>query len=306
MTIPVALVGIGKIARDQHVPAIAADPEFELVATVSRHGRVEGVPGFPDIESFLADGPPAAVSLCVPPLARTDMALEALAAGRDVMLEKPTAATLGEVEAMAEAARASGATLFATWHSREAPGVAAARDWLAGRRVEAASIVWKEDVRRWHPGQAWIWEPAGFGVFDPGINALSIMTAILPGPFRVEEATLVYPENRQTPVAVEARLRGAAGFPVKVELDWLQQGPQTWDIAVETDAGRLVLSEGGARLSVDGAERMREPEREYPRLYRRFAELVAARQSDVDASPLRIVADAFLVGRRETTEPFFD
>lgn len=306
MTIPIALVGIGKIARDQHVPAIAADPDFELVAPVSRHGRVDGVPGFPDIESFLADGPVAAVSLCVPPLARTDMALKALAAGRDVMLEKPTAATLGEVEAMCDAARAVGATLFATWHSREAPGVAEAQSWLVGRRVRSASIVWKEDVRRWHPGQAWIWEPAGFGVFDPGINALSILTRILPGAFRVEGATLVFPENRQTPIAARVRLSGETGFPVDIDLDWLQQGPQTWDIVVETDAGRLVLSEGGARLSIAGTERMPEPEREYPRLYRRFAELVAARQSDVDASPLRIVADAFLMGRRETTEPFLD
>jgi len=306
MTIPLALVGIGKIAQDQHVPAIAADPDFELVAAVSRHGGVAGVPRFPDIDAFLAEGPAAAVSLCVPPSVRTGIALKALAAGRDVMLEKPTAATLGEVEAMADAARASGATLFATWHSREAPGVEPARAWLAGRAVIAASIVWKEDVRRWHPGQAWIWEPAGFGVFDPGINALSILTAILPGAFRVEAATLVYPENRQTPIAAGVRLRGAAGYPVAVELDWLQQGPQTWDIVVETDAGRLTLAQGGAVAAIDGVELVSEPEAEYPRLYRRFAGLVRARASDVDASPLRIVADALLVGRREIGPPFLD
>jgi hypothetical protein len=41
-------------------------------------------------------------------------------------------------------------------------------------------IVWHEDVRKWHPGQQWIWEPGGFGVFDPGINALSIATRIFP------------------------------------------------------------------------------------------------------------------------------
>jgi predicted dehydrogenase len=306
MTIPIALVGIGKIARDQHVPAIAADPDFRLVATVSRHASIDGVPQFPDIDAFLAEGPAAAVSLCVPPAVRTGMALKALAAGRDVMLEKPTAATLGEVEAMLDAARASGATLFATWHSREAPAVEAARAWLAGRTVSAAAIVWKEDVRRWHPGQAWIWEPAGFGVFDPGINALSILTAILPGAFRVEAARLVYPENRQTPVAAELRLRGAPGYPVAVDLDWLQQGPQTWDIAIETDAGRLTLAQGGAVAAIDGVELVREPEAEYPRLYRRFAALVRSRASDVDASPLRIVADAFLIGRREVGSPFFD
>ncbi len=32
----IALVGIGKIATDQHVPALAASDEWRLAATVSR------------------------------------------------------------------------------------------------------------------------------------------------------------------------------------------------------------------------------------------------------------------------------
>ncbi len=301
-----ALVGIGKIARAQHLPAIAADGDFRLVAAVSRHETVDGVPNFTDLDRFLAEGPPAAVALCVPPKVRTVMALKALAAGRDVLLEKPPAATLGEVEQMLDAARASGACLFATWHLRFAPAVAPAREWLAGRDVRSARIVWKEDVRRWHPGQDWIWQPGGFGVFDTGINALSILTEILPGPFRLTRATLVVPENCETPIAAELAMTGAAGYPVAVEFDWRQQGAESWDIVVETDGGRLKLSEGGAAMRIDGAEVVRAPEREYPEIYRRFAALLRARESDVDASPLRIVADAFLLGRRETTEPFRD
>jgi predicted dehydrogenase len=303
---PVAIVGVGKIARDQHLPAIAADRDFELVAAVSRHATIDGVPNFPDLDAFLAEGPEAAVALCVPPSVRTAMALAALAAGRDVLLEKPPAATLGEVEAMLAAAASAGRVLFATWHSRFAHAVAPAAAWLDGRAVRSARIAWKEDVRRWHPGQAWIWEPAGFGVFDPGINALSILTAILPGAFTVREATLTFPENRATPIAATLAMTGAGGFPVAVELDWRQQGPQTWDIAVETDAGRLELKDGGARMLVDGAEAARGPDREYPAIYRRFAGLLARRESDVDPSPLRICADAFLVARRAVTEPFFD
>ena len=168
------------------------------------------------------------------------------------------------------------------------------------------SIVWKEDVRRWHPNQAWIWEAAGFGVFDPGINALSILTEILPGPFLVRSARLVEPANRATPIAAVLAMTGAGGYPVAVELDWRQEGPQTWDITVETDGGRLALGSGGAELRIDGVERTRAPEREYPEIYRRFAGLLRARESDVDARPLRIVADAFLIGARETTDAFYD
>jgi predicted dehydrogenase len=306
MPYPIAIVGIGKIARDQHLPAIGADPDFARVAGVSRHGSIDGVPHFTDLDGFLADGPEAAVALCVPPGVRTTMALQALAAGRDVLLEKPPAATLGEVEAMVAAASAANRVLFATWHSRFAHAVAPAKAWLAGRAVGSAHISWKEDVRRWHPGQAWIWEPAGFGVFDPGINALSILTEILPVPFMLREATLSFPENRDTPIAATLAMSGGRGFPVTVDLDWRQEGPQTWDITVETDDGRLELKEGGARMLVDGVETTRGPDREYPNIYRRFAGLLARRESDVDASPLRICADAFLLGRRVVTDPFLD
>src|SRR3546814_4182786 len=88
------------------------------------------------------------------------------------MLEKPPGATLSEVHALEALARKQGRTLFATWHSREAAAVEPARALLATRKIRSVRVEWKEDVRHWHPGQAWIWEPGGLGVFDPGINAL--------------------------------------------------------------------------------------------------------------------------------------
>ena len=39
----IALVGIGKIARDQHLPALQASDDWDLAATVSRSGAIEGV-----------------------------------------------------------------------------------------------------------------------------------------------------------------------------------------------------------------------------------------------------------------------
>ena len=56
---PVALVGVGKIARDQHIPAIATDPDFALVAGVSRHATIEGVPNFRIDEVWSTKGVPA-------------------------------------------------------------------------------------------------------------------------------------------------------------------------------------------------------------------------------------------------------
>ena len=176
----IALVGIGKIARDQHVPALAADPNWELAATVSRSGTVDGVQSFTDFADMLAARPDiGVVSLCLPPQPRLAYAQAALQAGRHLMLEKPPGQTLAEVHGLTALAQSMGKTLFATWHSRMAHGVPAAKAWLAGKTISRAHITWREDVRKWHPGQDWVFEPGGMGVFDPGINALSIMTEIV-------------------------------------------------------------------------------------------------------------------------------
>ncbi len=305
--INLAIVGIGKIVRDQHLPAVAGNPDFRLVAAASRNGRVEGIDNFGTIEEMLAAMPSIhAVSLCMPPQYRYAAAVKALEAGKHVFLEKPPGATLSEVEDLAARAAASGVSLFASWHSRYAPAVEATRQFLAATRIGAMRVAWKEDVRQWHPGQDWIWQPGGLGVFDPGINALSIVTRILPRPVFATEATLEFPDNRAAPIAATIRFTDAEGLDLVAEFDWRQTGRQTWDIVVETDAGEVLLSEGGAKLAVDGRLVHAEPEQEYPMLYRRFAELVRAGHSDVDLAPLRHVADAFMLGRRKVVEAFHD
>lgn len=300
-----ALVGIGKIARDQHLPAIAAEAGFELAAAVSRNGRVEGVPNFTDIAALIESGPAIdAVSLCTPPVGRHRIAAQALSAGWHVMLEKPPGATLSEVHQLEGLAAGAGRSLFATWHSRHAAGVDAAGAWLADKQVRRVEIVWREDIRVWHPGQEWILAAGGLGVFDPGINALSIVTAILPGPLRLAEAKLVFPAGRGAPIAATLDMVHDEAAAVSADFDFRQTGPQSWDITIETDAGTLKLSDGGARLWIDGQEQPDDGIGEYPALYRRFAELIAAGNSDCDLRPMTLVTDAFLLGERTETEPF--
>ncbi len=302
--IRLAIVGIGKIARDQHVPAIAGDPRFQLVATADPHGSLPTVPGYPDLAAMRAALPDLqAVAICTPPGYRATIAAEAIDAGLAVLLEKPTAATLAEAEAIVARAAAAGTTLMTTWHSREAAAVGEARDWVAGRRVSTVAITWKEDIRRWHPGQEWILAENGFGVFDPGINALSILTAILPDPVTVETAHIAIPEGRAAPIA--ATLAMASGtVAISADFDFLQTGPQRWDMRIDTDRGTLLLSDGGASIAIDGETARTADNIEYPAIYARFAELVAAGASEVDLAPLHLVEDALAVATRETVAPF--
>jgi D-galactose 1-dehydrogenase len=142
-------------------------------------------------------------------------------------------------------------------------------------------------------------------VFDPGINALSILTRIVSQTLALTSADLSFPENCATPIAASLSLAGA-GFAAQVELDFLQTGIQTWSIDIETDSGRLVLSMGGTDLSIDGRTQPTPSIAEYPNLYERFAALVHSRQSDVDIAPLQLAADAFLCGRRIDVAPFVE
>lgn len=305
--IRLGIVGLGKIARDQHLGAIEATDGIELTAVASRNAKLDGVHCFHDIDAMLAsDIELDAISLCTPPQGRFAQAKAAIEAGKHVMLEKPPGATLSEVFALEKLAKAKGLSLFATWHSRGAAGVEPARALLAKRKIKSASVSWKEDVRHWHPGQAWIWEPGGLGVFDPGINALSIVTCIMPETFHLTHSDLTIPSNRAAPIAASLTFETASGLPIQAEFDWRQTGPQTWDIRVETEEGSVVLTHGGSRLIVDGEAQIVEEDREYRNLYRDFVALVSKSESDTDFSPLVHVADAFMLGRRIETEAFED
>lgn len=301
MRLKVGLLGIGKIARDQHIPALQANPAYHLAACASRNATVPGVPSFPDLDTLLGAMPDLhCISICTPPQVHFAAALASLRAGKHVMLEKPPAATTRQIALLAEEAARRGLTLFQTWHSRFAHGVDAAREWLRNRKLVSGRIIWKEDVHFWHPGQKWIWEPGGFGVFDPGINALSLLTTILPREVVVEGAKLEFPENQQAPIAAHLHLRTDDGVTIAAEFDFRQKGEQSWDIELETTAGSLKLSKGGAVLSIDGRELSAEEglAGEYPRLYQRFAELIANGKSEVDWRPFQLVADSFLIGER--------
>jgi D-galactose 1-dehydrogenase len=305
--IKIALVGLGKIARDQHIPALAAGDDFELIAVASPHHKSNELPNYPDLPALLQGEPHvSAVALCTPPQVRHDIARHALEKGLHVLLEKPPGVTVSEVIALADLAKQKGVALFASWHSRHASGVEPAREWLRERTIRHIKVTWKEDVRVWHPGQTWIWQAGGLGVFDPGINALSILTRIVPAPLGLHTAELSYPRNCATPIAASLTLRAAPGISVQAEFDFLQTGLQTWSIDVDTDAGQLCLSMGGKVLTIGGRPVHLAPAAEYPGLYARFAELVRGRRIDADIAPLQLVADAFLCGRRKEVDPFVE
>jgi D-galactose 1-dehydrogenase len=304
----IAVVGLGKIAMDQHLPCIAKNRDFKLVAGVSRSSSLEGVPCFKTLDDLIASKIEVdAVSLCAPPSVRLAMAQQAIDAGYHVLSEKPPTPTLGEMFAMIEHAAKAKRVLYAAWHSRYNKAVDEAKRLLAGKRVSRLKVTWREDVRHWHPDQEWIWQPGGFGVFDPGINALSIVTKIMPEPIYVESAVIEVPANRATPIAAQIAFKFADGRKAELnaDFDWRQTGEQTWDIEIGTADGQsLALRKGGSVLELDGQQAMQAPMEEYEMIYDRFAELLKAGRSEADATPLQLVCDCFMLGRPVVTDKF--
>lgn len=300
--IKIAIIGYGKIAEDQHVPSIRGNDRFQLVATSSRSGQgVEQT--FGDWRELIRQVQGLqAVAITTPPEPRFEIARECIAAGLHCLLEKPPAAGLSQIADLDCQAQAQGVTLFTTWHAQHHPTVDAAAKALAGKRIRSMEVLWHEDVHKWHPGQRWIWEPGGFGVFDPGINALSIATLLCPEPLLVRTSDLRMEKRGHQPEGVVLKLAtGGVEEGIGARFEWRYRGTEQWTIDLTTKKGtKIALSKGGAVLRVNDGPEQKAERGEYPNLYARFAHLVAAGESDVDVAPLRIVADALLAGEKVT------
>jgi D-galactose 1-dehydrogenase len=300
--IHIAVIGLGAISFRAHLPSIAAHPDFEIVASADPRPVATEIAGrqYRDYREMLAtERGIEAVAICTPPDVRCRIALDAIAAGKHVLLEKPPFPTLGELRLVQAAAERAGVTLMVSWHSRFGGAVERAREILRDEQVAGVEMVWKENASAIHAHKGWMWKTGGFGVFDFGINGISILTRILPMPLVVRAATLWIPDGTQTPIAVAVDFAGLRdGDRLHADIDW-RSTTEIRTIDVMTRSGRRVwLPITGHRLEVDGAVLVDEGNLEYQRLYDRFAALIASGESELDDSPLTAIADMCLIGRR--------
>jgi D-galactose 1-dehydrogenase len=308
MSLRIGLVGLGQIARKQHLPAIAGSADFTLagLASLDAPEAEAGLRVHPDHAAMFAFEALDAVAICTPPAARFAVARDALLAGKHVLLEKPPGLGVAEVAALARLAASQGRVMFTAWHSQFNTAVDRAAAFLDGRRLASLRIDWNEDFRQYHPGQDWIWRSDGFGVFDMGINGLSILSRILPDPPFVRAADLLVAANHGAPLAAVLRFATLDGpGPMEAHFDWRGTGPEQREVRLTTTDGHaLALLRSGGQLTIDGVEVVAEARREYKMLYARFADLIRRGTSDIDTIPLQMTSDAFLMGRRIAVEAF--
>ncbi len=118
----VALVGYGYVGKTFHAPLIAATPGL-ILHTVVSSDATKVAADFPktrvvaDLETALADPAIDLVVIATPNALHAPQALAALAAGKNVVVDKPFAVTAAEARGMADAAEAAG-KLLAVFHNR--------------------------------------------------------------------------------------------------------------------------------------------------------------------------------------------
>ncbi len=119
--LPCRLVAVAD--RDEQRRSGQAAAAGNLVTTgAGGADALRGVRGYADHHELLADPSVHAVSICTPTDLHVPVALAALAAGKHVLIEKPVALTVEEVDRLAGAARASGRVCMPAMCMRFWPG----------------------------------------------------------------------------------------------------------------------------------------------------------------------------------------
>jgi predicted dehydrogenase len=191
-TLRCALVGTGSVAN-LHARAVAAHPRARLVA-VTDHVRDAAdafaqrhdVPAvYDDLDELLAAARPDVVLICTPPGAHRDQTLTAFAAGAHVVVEKPPAASLDELDAMRAAAVAADRRLAVVFQQRTGTAAAHVRRLLhegsLGRPLVAVcQTLWYRGADYFAVPWRGKWETEGGGTtLGHGIHQLDLLAFLL-------------------------------------------------------------------------------------------------------------------------------
>lgn len=134
-----AVVGLGRIAWDYHLPRLCGHPGFELTVVVDAQesriaearDRFEVTAGYCSYEKMLAVEKPDLVVIASPTCFHAGQTLEAFRHGADVFCEKPLAGSCLEAEQLAEAMRHYGRRLMVYQPHRLTPEAIALKQILA-------------------------------------------------------------------------------------------------------------------------------------------------------------------------------
>lgn len=193
----IGIVGLGVISR-QYLDALAGHPDASIVAVAdidaSRAEAVASEVGARalTVEALLSDPEVDTVLNLTIPAAHAEIALGAIAHGKDVYGEKPLAATLAEARTVMDAAAAAGRRVGSAPDTVLGTGTQTARAAVdAGRigRPTSAVATWvSAGHEKWHPAPDFYYRDGGGPLLDMGPYYVSSLVQILGPVARVSGA----------------------------------------------------------------------------------------------------------------------
>ena len=127
----VGIIGCGGIANSKHMPGLKSVEEAEMVAfcdlEIERAEKAKAEYGTPDAKVYkdykelLKDDSIDVVHVCTPNRSHSFISIDALRAGKHVMVEKPMAKTAAEAEEMVRVAKETGKKLTIGYQNRCRP-----------------------------------------------------------------------------------------------------------------------------------------------------------------------------------------
>ena len=242
--IRVAVIGLGWVAQNRHIPQIHRNPSFRLAGVIDRRpGRASEIARrWGNIRASetdnLSDVPwrdeTDAVVIATEPASHHRLTLEALALGKHVLTEKPFAMSMAEGAAMASAADAAGRVLCVTHNFQFSHSMRALlRDRDSGRLGEIRSVtgVQLSNPRRRLP--SW-YESLPLGLFyDESPHLIYLLNRLALSPLEVKRVEILPSgTGAVTPAQVNVTLferNGTVPFAIRCNFE---APVSEWQIAV--------------------------------------------------------------------------
>lgn len=264
-----ALIGVGNVARNGHLPGWLARPDVTFVAAADARpdGREAFLAAYPQArwydspDELLAAESIDFADVCTPPAFHAPISRAALGAGRHVLCEKPLAFSPTELSPLADAARRADRALVTVHNWKQAPALAKITELVAAGAVgRLRSVRW--ETRRTQPAAAvgqrnWRADPAlsGGGVLvDHGWHAFYVLRQWLGGSPATLSARLETRRHRDLPLEDTAEVScDWSGAAVTVLLTWADDRRAN-RVEIRGEKGSLVLDGGRLELRSETGE----------------------------------------------------
>ncbi|MCL2783109.1 MAG: Gfo/Idh/MocA family oxidoreductase [Propionibacteriaceae bacterium] len=219
----VGIIGCGKISQVRHIPEYLANPYvrvagcFDLAKTRAESvAASSGGTAYDSWQDLVASPDIDAVSVCTANASHAEIAVAALEAGKDVLLEKPMATTMQDCQLIADTARATGRLLMLDHNQRFNKAHQLARDLYQSGAI-GELIGFRTTFGHGGP-EVWSVDPGpGTWFFDPAKTTLGVV-----GDLGVHKTDLLHFLSGERVVEVEAKLAtlekvDASGTPIPLD-----------------------------------------------------------------------------------------